>query len=202
MGTPINIQQRDGKTTAHEQTIVRFRRSLRRRLRALVRQHDRFGDLVVAFPAAAFALVTMYGPATGRQRARTLIIEGAPLKAIAKALGVPFWMRKLAPELLVDPFPVTLPADDTFGQRLVGLQPATPRDVRWWLTGVLHGYAVAGDVFACWLATKPCFLKEGRGPEPHQLLALFAWASTPGDIAVTRLLPGRFNPRMEAAAAA
>lgn len=55
-------------------------------------------DLADAFPALLFALATGYGDATARMRAVQMILQGAPLKDVALALGLPWWLRKLPPD--------------------------------------------------------------------------------------------------------
>ncbi|MEL6623411.1 MAG: PcfJ domain-containing protein [Pseudomonadota bacterium] len=202
MGVPTTMTLRDGKAAECEAVIARFRRTYRRRLRRLATRNERLGDLITSFPAAAFAIATEFGARGHRHRATDLAIEGASLKAIAKACRVPFWMRKLPPEAFIALLPDDLPANEAFGQRVIGQMPDDVADVGGWLQGVLAAERVAGEAVAEWVAKIPGVGRGGANTAPVELLALFAWVSVEKPAMAAKLLPGRWNDRMSIGRAA
>lgn len=196
MGVPNQAISREGKATAIEPTIARFRRTYRRRLRRLARQGDQLADLIVAFPAVAFAIVTEHATIAQRRSAIDLIKVGQPLKAVAKAIGVPFWMRKLPPEALGRAFPNPIPGDEAFGGQIVGLVPKTVGDQAGWLFGVLEAHRLAGAELAHWLARHPRLTPSNAPPAAVQYLALLAWYSSNPQTYAARFLPGKWSDRV------
>jgi hypothetical protein len=194
MGVPTDNRMREGKATIAESTIVRFRRTYRRRLRRLVRLGDPLADLVVAFPAAAFALATDFGTSDQRRSAVQLVKAGRPLKLIAKALGLPFWTRKLPPEVFAFDLPRDLPRDEAFGQRLVGFIPDAERpEMAGWFAGTLEVTRLAGEEPALWLARHPQLSPQQGELAPVQLFALLAWVSGEPDAFAARFLAGKWS---------
>ena len=175
--------------------IKRFRRRFRRRIRNVAKVHDRLADLVVSFPAAAFALATDFGQHKARRRAVELVKDGQSLRLVAKALGVPLWMRKLPPEAFRAPF-AELPDSERFKQ---GVGAHIPRDVTLcadWLYGVLEAWQSCDEDFALWFARQPVFGEALFQPYPVLPLALYAWFSMHPECACSALIESRWSTRM------
>lgn len=171
--------------------IARYDKSVRRRLRKLAKSVRRFGDLIHSFPAAAFAVATHHGPSDRRRDAVQLIKDGAPLKQIAAALGLPGWLRALPPEAFAGKLPeAAMRQDDAaFGRKIANVAPRSPERAAMWLAWVLEARAACDDAFAIWLAGAECFTEPRRltedavdaPPETLAPLAAFAWMSRYGD---------------------
>ena len=81
-----------------ESYVGRFAYPARREARRLMKGSARLVDLAMVFPGAIYALATRHGAADARREALTLVEQGAPLKAVARALDLPLWLRRLPPE--------------------------------------------------------------------------------------------------------
>ncbi|MEO1280420.1 MAG: PcfJ domain-containing protein [Pseudomonadota bacterium] len=158
--------------------IARFPKVYRRRLRRLVSGSAPLSDLLVSFPAAAFALVSGFGTVDGRGNAVALIKAGASLKAVSEVLGLPFWARKLPPEAFAAPIG-DLPSDADFGRRMMNQLPKDNDVTDLWLGAVLEALRVGDQPFALWVAgqKKLSLLDHPLRPAVIWLLAAFAWAS-------------------------
>lgn len=196
MGIFNRTEPRDGKASDIEEHIKRFRRTYRRRLRKLAVQSEPLADLIVSFPAAAFALVTLHGTTAQRLEAIRLVKTGQPLKRVAAALGVPFWMRKLPPEALAFEFPAKLPENAQFGARLAGLIPEDPDRQAPWFAAVLQAEAAHSEHFALWVANNANALPPVENADAVRLLALYAWYSDQSGTTGGKLIPLRWNDRM------
>ena len=85
----------------NEQQVQRFAPPVRREIRRLIRSYPRVADLIETFPGLLYALAVRHGPPSPRLSALHAVETGAPLKAVARTLGLPMWLRKLPPE---DPY--------------------------------------------------------------------------------------------------
>lgn len=161
-----------------EVEIQRFPKVYRRRLRRLVTGSNALGDLLVSFPAAAFALVSGYHTADARGRAVALVKAGAPLKAVADALGLPLWLRRLPPEAFGEPFG-PLSTDPALGRRIAHLVPGDAAAARAWLDAVAQVSPLADAMFTGWVAGKPQLygLRHPLRADVFRLVAAFAWFS-------------------------
>lgn len=186
----------DGKASLFEEQIKRFRRTYRRRLRKLANLAEPLADLVVSFPAAAFALVTEYGTVGQRHEAIKAVKQGLPLKRVAAALGLPFWMRKLPPEALVRHLPAKLPQDAEFGARLVGMVPMDVDKLGGWLAAVLEAHDACDASFALWVARYPESLPPAYEADAVRLLGVYAWYSEQTGTAAGKLMLQRWNDRV------
>lgn len=202
MGVPANTAVCGGKRSGIEETIRRFRRTFRRRLRKFARERPEYEDLVVAFPAVAFAIITEFATLGARKEALQRVRTGQGLKLVAKALGVPMWMRKLPPEAFAAPLPDVLPMDATFGAQIAGLIPDEPQVVAAWLSGVLTVYAFAGADAAHWVAKHPMIAPANGRLNGMQLFALYAWFSDRPAVGAGKLIERRFNAKMSPASVA
>lgn len=196
MGVQKELILRDGKASEIEEHIKRFRRTYRRRLRKLALLAEPLADLIVSFPAAAFALVTDYGTPGQRAEAVKLVKAGLPLKRVAAALRLPFWIRKLPPEALVRPLPDELPQDAGFGARLVGSMPEAEDKLGAWLAAVLEAEPACDASFALWVARQHDGLPQPYEADAIRLVAVYAWFSDQTGTAAGKLIVQRWNDRM------
>jgi len=195
MGVPEKQDVHQENRADCELELSRFRRTFRRRLLALARSDPALSDLIVAFPAAAIVIVTDYGPKVHRHDAVDLVKRGQPLKLVAKALRLPFWMRKLPPEAFSGNLPNRLPDDPQLGARLAGLIPDSKVHVSGWFKGVTAAWVTAGPEFAHWVACHPRLVPANVSMDGVETLGLFAWASADQGPA-SQLMPGRWNPKV------
>ncbi len=131
-------------------------------------------DLAETFPALLFALASAYGTAEQRRHARQLLLAGAPLKAAADVLELPFWLRRLPPSAFEHALP-PMPMDPEFGLRIGSFLPRQGTDARLWLKTFCCALRAAGPAYALWFAKwlKPAFMSE----ESLQMMAAWAWFS-------------------------
>ncbi|MBC8048995.1 MAG: PcfJ domain-containing protein [Chitinophagales bacterium] len=158
-----------------ESHLRRFERGYRRRLRKLAKMSPWLGDLLYAFPGAAVAMVAGDMPASDRVAAIGFVKDGRPLRDVAGALGIPYWMKRLPPEAFSDPlrFP---PIDAAFDRRIVNLIPTSITGMPMWLRWVADGANSCGLDFAEWLAIQKIY--EGESDSAPLLpLAAYAWFS-------------------------
>jgi hypothetical protein len=162
-----------------ESQIARFARPYRRRLRKLVKGSRPLADLLVSFPAAILVLAAGGRPRKAREEAVRLIRDGAALPAVAAALGVPLWMRRLPPEAFAV-LPPEWEEDKDFGSRIVNFIPNEPDVTAKWLQSVSLAARACDGGFALWIASQKIFgpdSMQGQGTPPFSLLAAFAWFS-------------------------
>ncbi len=200
MGVPQTVILTDGKASIVEEQIKRFRRTYRRRLRKLARLADPFADLIVAFPAVAFALVTDHGTPGQRGEAIRFVKEGYPLKRVAQSLGLPYWLRKLPPEGLTAELPDNIPDDPRLSGRFAGLIPSEVSHLPGWLAAVCAASEACDLNFALWVARQ-----HGKLPQDVdaiRLLGVFAWYSDQTGTAAGKLIEQRWNDKMSLQGAA
>lgn len=161
-----------------ELEIGRFPKAYRRRLRRLVSGSNALCDLLVSFPAAAFALVSGHRTPEARGRGVALVKAGAPLKAVADALDLPVWLRRLPPEAFEAPFG-PLPNDADLGRRIAHLVPDDADMARIWLDAVMRTAPLGDAAFTAWVAGKPPLyaLRHPLREDVFRLIAAFAWYS-------------------------
>ncbi|MEM9028413.1 MAG: hypothetical protein AAGC70_08595 [Pseudomonadota bacterium] len=186
----------DRKTVDIEEHLKRFRRSYRRRLRRLAGLAVPCAELLVSFPAAAFAIATEYGTRDQRAQAIKSVRAGEPLKNVATALQLPLWLRKLPPEALTNEFPADIPSDPEFGAKLLGMVPQSRDEIGRWLIVVLEGERTCDAGFALWLARHPEQLPEPQYVDAVVLLGAYAWFSEHHDTDAGMLIPHRWHGQM------
>ena len=196
MAVPTEMVMRDGKASEVEEQIKRFRRTYRRRLRKLANLAEPFADLVVSFPAAAFALATDHGTADQRARAFRAVKEGQPLKAVATALALPLWLRKLPPEAFIADLPAACPDGAEVGGQLAGLIPVDDDETGPWFRAVTLASAACDPAFAIWVARHRQAWSNQQTAEAIGLLGIFAWVSEETGGQAGKLLPQRWNPKV------
>lgn len=164
-------------------SIADFHAASRVTIRALTQVNGAFRDLIDSFPALLFAFATGYGTPERRKAATRLIIEGAPLRDAAEALGLPIWLRAMPPWALSEPLR-SVPDGDHFVARIHDFIPSIRRHAEPWLRSVLYAAEACHTEFALWIA------RHLRNGVPiiatAQLPILSAWAwhtsqpATPG----------------------
>lgn len=173
---PLPMREEDpGSRRARR--IAAFSTDYRRGINELTACAPALEDLADAYPALLFALATGYADAAARMRAVEMILQGAPLKDVAAALGLPWWLRKLPAHAFVSPL-VDLPRDNDYALRMASLIPAEAAPAAQWLRLVSEAYVTGGRDFSLWMARHGIAL---RGAMPEQRLALlmaWAWAGT------------------------
>ena len=175
--------------------IRRFRRSYRRRVRNVALLHRSLADLVISFPAAAFALATEFGDRHAREAAIDLVKDGQPLRRVAKALGLPLWFRKLPPEAFREPFGV-LPMSVAFQQGVSGHIPREAAQTADWLATVLGAWRACDEEFAVWIARKRIYSQLGGSGDEIVPLAAFAWFSARPQSVAGGMIARQWCPRM------
>lgn len=174
-----------------EPTIQRYQKDVRRRLRKMARGSSRLGDLIMLFPAAAYALAIGRGDVAARGAAVRLVKDGARLRDVAQALDLPMWTRRLPPEAFRTGFEA-LPDGEEAARRLANLTPDDPETVADWFEWVAAAHAVAGgggdgSELALWAAKRH---RDAKGLEaPAALMApigVWIWFSLRPELQATR----------------
>ena len=119
--------------------LKRFDAQIRPRVAALVATHAHFEDLMWSFPAVLHTLALARDGEARTENARVLVRNGAPLKLIAGAIGIPVWTRALQAEALAGPLPV-LPDSKLFENRVANHIPKCAKKARLWLARVSAAY--------------------------------------------------------------
>ncbi len=193
-----------------ERQLSRFRPELRNAAAALAARHARLAELASSFPALFLALA--------RPRARfdprpviAGVIVGAPLDELAAAAGVPLWLRRMKPQMLIAPLP-RLPDSPFIRHRIVNHFPKHAKHAAWWFEAVSEAHVWAHDGFALWCAkamaggTRRRRPGRRRGSRPaalyrHRLLCLWAWHSSHDGGRASALIAVRWQPEMTLKAA-
>lgn len=130
-------------------------------------------DLARSFPALLFALASGYGSSEERKAALDIVLAGAPLRRAAAALGLPYWLRRLAPQALKERLP-KLPDQPDFALSIANYVPGKGNRGRRWLKRVALAAGACDEEFALWVAKQ----RETPPTEEGDFLdlALAAWA--------------------------
>lgn len=177
-----------------ESHIRRFARGYRRRLRKLAKTSPRLGELLYTFPGAAVTLVAGNRMVAERQTAVNYVKRGLPLAAVAEALALPMWMKRLPPEAYSDPLP-RLPDDAEFSRRIANF-PRAGENVAMWLRWIVSGAEACDLAFAEWLAHQKIFDADDDGAAPLLPLAAFAWFSAREDLTACGLMARPWRSHM------
>lgn len=174
---PVRRRTRAAKLPAAlEAEVARFAAPVRRELRRLVRMSPRFADLIDTFPAAAYVLASRRGLKKDRDEAIKLILDGAPLKTVARKLELPNWLKKLPPEAFEQPLE-SLPQSERFARRVASRLPDDPLQAPFWLESVAFAAKAGNEEFAIWLAEQQVYADRGDAERTFKVLAAFAWFS-------------------------
>jgi hypothetical protein len=180
---------------ALENLALRFAPAARREVRRLLRSSPRMADLGVVFPGALFALASRRGPAAQRLNALALIESGAQLKAVARVLDLPMWLRRLPPEAFEDVLP-DLPKGEAFARRIATRLPKSAAESAFWLRAVAFGARACDEDFAIWIAEQPIFMDGGDAEKLLIVLAAYAWFSRKPDAAGHQLIVVPWRPEI------
>jgi len=165
-------------TQAGAEFAARFNSRVRGAVRRFAATSSRSADLAYVFPAAAFVIASRAAPATELERAQRLIEDGAPLREVARALGLPLWLRRLPPEAFRAALGV-LPMSEMFSRRIANHFPIPTGESALWLASVSFAARACDEYFALWVAGQRIFMEPHRDPEKLlSVLAAYAWFST------------------------
>ena len=176
-GLPLKVREAkpDQKVELQGQ-LARFPRRLRKRVRKAALEHNYLADLAFTFPMALFAIAAKSRGAEATRRARALVFDGAPLRALAHELELALWLRRLPPEALVEHVP-RLPNDARFTRRIVNLMPDETEHVGRWLRVTDIAVHAHSEEFALWIGNALRGAAMPPSPQGVALLAAFAWHS-------------------------
>lgn len=159
-----------------EAFVTRFNLPERREVRRLVRASSRLADLAKVFPGAVFAIASRRGPAASRLHAIALVEQGAPLKAVARALDLPLWLKRLPPEAFLGRLG-RLPMSETFTRRVATRVPNEIASTASWLETVAFATEACDEDFALWLAEQQLYSEPAEPERLFAVLAAYAWYS-------------------------
>lgn len=166
----VNLTKQD------ERLVSRFDPPARRELRRLIRSSPRFAELADVFPGAAYALATRHGDKQQRRQAARMVRDGAKLKTVAQALGLPLWLRRLPPAAFNGPLDL-FPDSEAFARRIATRLPADRMDAAFWLATVTFAHKACHEDFALWLAEQSICSDDAHPDRLFSVLAAYAWFS-------------------------
>ena len=164
------------KVSAADDLIARYHAGVRPALRKLITS-PRFADVARIFPAIAYTVAARQGTITQRRKALALIEAGAEIKDVARALGLPMWLRRLPPEAF-DSHGMAYPRAEIFARRISNHLPANTGESATWLRCVSFGAEACNEFFAVWLAQQNIFHTSGDPARLLAALSAYAWYST------------------------
>lgn len=199
----LELHAARAKRPALETHLKRFDKSHRKRLRKLAKTSPRLGDLLFSFPGAAFALVSGHGSPQNRGAAIARVKEGAGLKEVAAALGLPLWLRRAPPEAFRRPLPEAVDRGEVFGRKVVNLLPDQVAATPLWLELTLEARAIGDETFGLWIADQTAL----RRPQVAErcleiaapslaLVALYAWVSKRPELLAHRFIEVAWRKQM------
>lgn len=169
---------RDDPALRRADRIAAYDPSYRHCIQELTACSTALEDLADAFPGLLFALATGYADAATRMRAVEMILQGAALREIADALGLPWWLRKLPAGAFTSPL-VAMPRDNDFAVRMASLVPADAASAAVWLRLVNEAAVSGGRSFALWIARHGLALHAAMPEQRLVMLMAWVWAGTP-----------------------
>ena len=183
-----------------EQQLRRYRPKLQPAIRALASRHMRLAELSESFPALLAALAWPRHGVDVRPIIAA-VISGAPLASLAKFAGVPLWLRRLRPELIVAPLP-TLPDSPFIQRRIVNHLPKSPKRADVWFDTVSTGALWGHEPFALWCAANfGTQIRSRRHVPSVRMLSVWAWYSLRPETLGFEVMQARWNPEMQIKAA-
>jgi len=160
--------------------ISRYPRPLRKRVRKVAMAHGYLADLAFTYPMALFAIAANARGSDVSRRARSLVLSGAPLRAIAHELHLALWLRRLPPEVLVERVP-HLPTDQEFTRRIVNFLPTDSKSIGKWLAIVDVAAKAHSRAFALWAARNLHGFECPQTTDGIAVVAVYAWYSARPD---------------------
>jgi hypothetical protein len=151
--------------------LERFPRRSRKAIAIVAMRHPALLDLAASFPALLYACTFLK---RGEDRASLCaqVIMGTPLRDLARVAALPWWTRKLPPEVLGEAL-ATLPRGDFAERHVANVIPTGVKNLTRWLELVSYAQKVAGDGFALWIAKN---FEHCKRSETLQLRSLGLWA--------------------------
>ncbi len=159
----------------------------RRRVEHLAARAGPIADLADSFPALLFALASGYGTSTRRKRARAHVEMGHSLKAAARALDLPFWLRRIPACAFTRPLP-DIPGDMEFAVAVSSRIPSRNEDAAIWFDRILFALKLIGRDFAMWLACSGRLAPNQSTDEDFQWLVAWAWYAMHPETSGAKLL--------------
>ena len=180
---------------ALEQLASRFPSTVRREVRRLMRTSARVAEMATVFPGIVCALAARRGPSAARLNALSLIENGAQLRAVARALDMPMWLRKLPPEAF-DKLAHELPCSDGFSRRIAGRLPRSNVSSAFWLQSVAFADRACHEDFAIWLANQQIFDDPGDTEKLLSVISAYAWYSAKPETEAHSLIVVPWRPEI------
>jgi hypothetical protein len=149
----------------------------------------------LVYPGLLYALAIRRGTAAQCTEARALIESGAQLKVVARAMGMPMWLRRLPPEAF-EGLPARLPKSESFGRRIACRMPRAAHESPFWLAAVLFAEKACHEDFAIWLAGQHVFAEEGDIEKLACVVAAYAWFSGRPDTDAHSLIVVPWRPEI------
>jgi hypothetical protein len=187
LGNDIYCPTRLPFPTQSRSRFLGFHPIWRRRVARLATQATPIADLADSFPALLFALASGYGTRLQRKRARAHIEMGHSLKAAAKALDLPFWLRRIPASAFTRPLPA-IPGDMEFAVAVSSRLPSRSEDAAIWFDRILFALTLIGRDFAVWLAVSGRLAPHRAMDEDFQWLVAWAWHATHPETVGAKLL--------------
>lgn len=186
--------------------LRRFNRSFRPHLGKLAERSSRLADLLYVFPGAAVELAAGKRSAGSREHIARLVEKGLPLAKIAKALGLPIWLKRLPPEAF-RMTPTGILGNDDFSRRIVNCLPDSPEASALWFGRLTFALSACNPAFALWLAGQPLAAPKSIAPLKDSIvpllpLAAYAWFSSNKETAAHTPTPSPWHDKMTLAGAA
>ncbi|MGE0748945.1 MAG: PcfJ domain-containing protein [Rhodospirillales bacterium] len=177
-----------------DRRLALFRPEVRAGVLRLASRHARLADLAETFPAL---LETLAGNRAGIDRAGAMmqVIAGAPLPRAAQTAGVPYWLRRLRPDLLPAVLPA-LPDSVAFRSRIANHLPQRPRQAAPWFKAVAGASAWADEEIAAWAGREALRLVGARAMWNLRRVCLWAWFSRRAGTRAGALVETAWRPDM------
>ena len=154
----------------------KFSEAYREPVKRLCASAPAIADLATSFPGMLFALASGYGTQGARDRAIAAVVDGRPLKDVAAAFGLPWWLRKLPAEAFTTPL-TSMPGSGDFARRIVNHVPTESWRSAGWLERVQLARELGGDDVALWMAWRSKGVPRLRDTNRLVLLCAWAWFS-------------------------
>ena len=157
--------------------LLRFLHLDPSRVQSCAQLSPRVAQLAGSFPLLFAVLTYAYGSPQLRSDAITAAVNGAPLREIARIVGLPYCFRHIRPEACPENLRYHHWSVDAHRQ----LRPLMPEDdaaIYPWLVTLFIAAQRSDEKVAIWMARQKCLLLLGRlHPEALQPLFMFAWYS-------------------------
>jgi hypothetical protein len=139
-----------GRTPAQQRPIEFALNRFARKYRALVHREAAhsfaLADLALSFPALLFVIAVKH-PGIDADALRQRVIAGQSLKALARAAGLPMWLRKLKPQAF-EGLLVHVPQGDLVSRQIANFIPRKSKHHARWLWRVSHACRWGHEGFA------------------------------------------------------